>query len=1079
MFDHSGSLLRPVVLAALVLSACDDTTTPGPDAGEPDADGAPGDADADRLDAEEADAEEAVGDADPLDADDELFDADPVDADTEADDDWTDADVSWTDADVDAPEPTHIDAPEDDLVVEHLPDLPFPAPDASMFEWIGEDGEPAVGLSLHDILVLLADGVTVGDLNELMAELTAELVGSTPEVSLILLRLPRADSMEDLAAVAEGLNADPRVVMAMVEDALMEPEHLPPLYPLDGSVAPNHYPTTHWTWDRPAAGAAPDGGNWGMKYIRLPQAWNLQDHLINNKLQHPEVGILDFGFTTKHPDLPSLSSAHVGDHGSKVAGIMAAAWADGAGIVGVLPLKTVIHAERPAFEGWSGEPKMATGGTLDTLVRLLKKTPARAINNSYGMSRYYCGGKTCIDPATKQVWKGGPTWRERMNSWGDFFQKVLVDGKVLPDAGALLVSSAGNCGLKTAVTCASPPPGHYIARDNSPLNNAAIRHPGTYYIAAGAIDEFGHPWSRSNREASMWAPGKSIESTTSDTSGTGSSYGTGSGTSFAAPHVTALAAYVWTLDTKLAPSELQSLLLDTADGGNVDAFAAVVGLDETRGNVEIQRALADMDDGTLDGNHRWRIMDEGCEDHDVASRGVCEVKTLPTRRGDGIIDIRDFRVLRDALVHAEGKGENLDGSAENVMRDLNRDGCVFEHGGAKGSGIVPWGIETDGGCGDAIDENDYPRMDLNGDGEVHRSESADLNGRSLTDLAVLAELFGLDGIGDVDEEAITLGFEGADLVRLLDSGDVHLDLSELSGAGEITLEVTGLPEPLKIAAPDAGHFIVSTPTKGGISIVARRPEADGSALCFQATMLAPEPGADVFAPLESCPVMMVPVAEGRNFRMGLVEYREPVIVRFGRTMEDQPVVARILQVNPDDPDGPPIDLSGGYRGDGGLWQRPRSSNGWHEGPGGETSEIHLAIPGMGISKIGEWVFGHMRAAAPEDERFVIRLERSDGAGPALVDGEGTPLETTPLDVPLPFTVSGSSGCTPEATCWPSWRWCCSLERCVEALGCTEAGAFEWGGCDCCAAPEVFSPLECGVCYSWFYEDIFHLSCPDG
>jgi len=194
-----------------------------------------------------------------------------------------------------------------------------------------------------------------------------------------------------------------------------------------------------------------------------------------------------------------------------------------------------------------------------------------------------------------------------------------------------------------------------------------------------------------------------------------------SGTSYSSPFVTGLASFLWTLDPTLTVSELKSLLLGTnttfevesgTRGNLVDGFSAVLGIDRLRAdyvllreNFDLQRALVDVDDGTHDGNLRAALMD-----FESNPNGI---HTADGRRGDGVVNMKDFRVFRDAWLQVTGVTTNLDGPTTHFKRDLNFDGLVVNQP-VSPPHPAPYriGSRADLSLSEAI----YSRYDFNGNG---------------------------------------------------------------------------------------------------------------------------------------------------------------------------------------------------------------------------------------------------------------------------------------------------------------------------------------------------------------------------
>lgn len=301
----------------------------------------------------------------------------------------------------------------------------------------------------------------------------------------------------------------------------------------------------------------------------------------------------------------------------------------------------------------------------------------------------------------------------------------------------------------------------------------------------------------------------------------------------AAPHVTGLVGYLLAFDPGLTVSEIKELLQKSAkpiepesSGGRggenpalrIDAFSALIALDSLRPGRPVQRALVDVDDCTPDGN--LRVDAQGRETENFCADGM---------RGDGNVDMRDFRAFRDALLYAEGKLKNLDGAPGHRKKDLNGDGCVYD----ADPKVCP------------TSENVYPRFDFNGDGQVSRDSKAEFNGLLLTDLEVLMRVWSSGPSADTES------WHAQNLLSLLDSADVHIDLKTAFGdqkLDQIRLIVAGLPErtlsvtQITVTVPTARSFQFELTGGSGGRLVVRR--------CASVPPL--EPGQDVWVALGSC-----------------------------------------------------------------------------------------------------------------------------------------------------------------------------------------------------------------------------------
>ncbi|MDF1521760.1 MAG: S8 family serine peptidase, partial [Trueperaceae bacterium] len=200
---------------------------------------------------------------------------------------------------------------------------------------------PGVPLSFNTLVLVFEMGTTVGEANALLGGIGAEIVGGIPGVEgqaegILYVRVPTADHQAMIDLLAQ-LRANPLVKHA-VQDGLLTTTLEP---------QPNGGTPATWTW-----GATPGGGNWGMERIRAPQLWNLNAAVAKTGRTTP-TGVLDVGFATSHEDLAYDQNLTVGtqaDHGTHVAGTIAATFDNGVGVDGVNPFADLV-VNAPAFGG--------------------------------------------------------------------------------------------------------------------------------------------------------------------------------------------------------------------------------------------------------------------------------------------------------------------------------------------------------------------------------------------------------------------------------------------------------------------------------------------------------------------------------------------------------------------------------------------------------------------------------------------------------------------------------------------------------------------------------------------------------
>lgn len=608
----------------------------------------------------------------------------------------------------------------------------------------------------------------------------------------------------------------------------------------NSSDVPSGLNPNPWRWNWPPSLGKETDGNWGLEAIRVPQLWNLND-FIKRAGQRIFIGILDAGFEDRdndgiddHPDLKNLRTVILGDdgklkpgavtnyHGQHVAGIIGATFHNSLGIDGVNPFAQMIgiSPKIPQGHDW----RAAWEVLIETLAALLRNFPNIRVVNISMSYNWPINTRLKVNPnidteAQKLVVRHGLLMRRLAAAYPN----------------VLFIAAAGNDSPKRFGY-----PTEILAQWASPLNWAALapdfESDGELFKRSEnilVIESFDAilPGEQNHRKSDFSnvgghfsAPGGRVLSTVLK-----EKYDTLDGTSMAAPHVTGLISYLLAIDPSLAVSEIIELLRRSAQaiepesaGGRgpnneqpaprIDAFGALIALDLLRPGQIVQRALVDVDDCTHDGNLRV----------DAQEREI-EALCPGGLRGDGNIDMRDFRAFRDALLSAEKKSKNLDGSPTHPKKDLNGDRCVHD--------------ADPKDC--PIPENIYSRFDFNGDGIVSRDAKAEFNGLLLTDLEVLISVWGSGPSADAE------GWRAQDLFTLLDSADVHIDLSVFEGSDHV--RVTAADLPARVLSPSQRWLTVTVPAGQAPHL---HLESQGKRYCV---LLSPlRPGQDLWVVPTQC-----------------------------------------------------------------------------------------------------------------------------------------------------------------------------------------------------------------------------------
>ncbi len=260
-----------------------------------------------------------------------------------------------------------------------------------------------------------------------------------------------------------------------------------------------------------------DAGHWGSKRIGGEAAWDRTLGSTAVKVAH-----IDSGLNKGHQDIARYLQGYdfvnndndpndesgCSYHGTHTTGTAAATIDNGVGIAGmaqstVLPIKAF-------YPTWLG-----CSGSTSALISGLQYAADQGSHLS-------------------------------SNSWGGGASTGILDAiQYAHDLGTIHIAAAGNDGPCT--NCVGEPW----------KSKASI----TIIVASSTSSDAQSSFSNEGPEIDVIAPGSSILSTTSGTSG----YSSLSGTSMAAPHVTGVAALALACDASLNFAQMESLLTSTAE----------------------------------------------------------------------------------------------------------------------------------------------------------------------------------------------------------------------------------------------------------------------------------------------------------------------------------------------------------------------------------------------------------------------------------------------------------------------------------------------------------------------------------
>ena len=393
-----------------------------------------------------------------------------------------------------------------------------------------------------------ADGRDLGRLNRENAAVTEE---NLPNSDVNLVDLPRGLGV---AEAVRAYEADPDV------------EYAEPNFRVFPTLTPNdpYYAGNLWGLDNTGQTIAGRAGTPDAD-VDAPEAWNTTTGSPNTV-----VGVIDEGIDINHPDLKDNIWTNPGevagnnvdddrngyvddingydfanndasvydgagdDHGTHVAGTIAAVGNNGVGVTGVSWDAQVVPLK---FLGANG------GTTLDAIeaVNYAVAAGIKISNNSWG---------------------------------GGGYSQALRDAIARADsAGHIFIAAAGNGG----------PDGRGDNTDSRPSYPASYDVPNVVSVAAtdnrDALASFSNYGVRS---VDLAAPGVDIASTLP-----GNTYGYYSGTSMATPHVAGVAALLKSQNPALDDAQMKGKLLNTVDKKSTLSKKVLSG-----GRLNAQKALA-------------------------------------------------------------------------------------------------------------------------------------------------------------------------------------------------------------------------------------------------------------------------------------------------------------------------------------------------------------------------------------------------------------------------------------------------------------------------------------------------------
>ncbi len=580
-------------------------------------------------------------------------------------------------------------APNQDAADDPMSDPAAIAEESEQIDFNEEEGLLYIN---NEIVIFVQQGTGSEDVAALSEDFDAQLDSSMGDIDVYKLIFSEAMTYEELTSLQRRIDADKIVeqsylnlVSVMDADTIETDEdtfaYQEPYYPVDD-------------WNGAAWNVAvPRDENWGMEAINAPGAWGYLD-----SISEVNVGLIDAMPNTAHEDL-TFASGNVSclfidektgltsvnkytlspeDHGSHVAGIMAADWDDGTGVAGVMGGKGNLHFARVSYEknGHLSSEKYATAYSYLLALKTLIDQDVQVINISQNTSRLVGfaashGNEKAINYLTQQA-------ELTQRGLSRLIEARTAAGR--PDFVICIAAGNSNStyyykdnkqpyGYREEMTTGEKAKslfgwkgeiGDSLALYNNFLNLMDTPEVKDRVIVVGAIQiNSGSSTSRSTvysytafsnvgERVDIVAPGYDIYSCLAN------GYDALSGTSMATPHVAGVAGLVFGCNPDLTGPQVKEILLASTKGryyyhggysGLIDAETAVINALQTR-ESSVERVLRTEGSDGLDLCFVVDTTGSMGDDIDNAKENMAEIlehleeKTANYRVA--IVDYRDF-----------------------------------------------------------------------------------------------------------------------------------------------------------------------------------------------------------------------------------------------------------------------------------------------------------------------------------------------------------------------------------------------------------------------------------------------------
>lgn len=387
----------------------------------------------------------------------------------------------------------------------------------------------------NEILLTAVEGVTKAEITALVRPYNGTIVGYIELTNDCQIRFKRVYTIDELQNIVDELKLNEKV-----EDA-----DLHYLGETVSNAIPNDSEWASEEWSSEFA----EGKNWGVEAIDAMGAWDYR-----SQMQDVRVGIIDSMFDTNHEDLDFVqvwnnptdlaaeSDERSRQHGTHVAGTIAAKYNNNTGVAGVAPTAKLYGF---SILGRDTDDTVLDHADLSDLSGMMMW--------KYALAKVITSRCRVINVSMSR--SGNRDSQGRI--LGKYLKKYLDKGYDF-----LIVQAAGNANLPTWFSSlfskiTEPEVVDRIIIVGAAETKGSHQNRFLNWVGDRVFDGYKYAYySNYGSRVDVVAPGTDIWSTTPS-----NSYGNSSGTSMATPHVTGVAADCFAVNPSLTGAQVKNIIL--------------------------------------------------------------------------------------------------------------------------------------------------------------------------------------------------------------------------------------------------------------------------------------------------------------------------------------------------------------------------------------------------------------------------------------------------------------------------------------------------------------------------------------